>query len=129
MQYLNGFVRLLHTTGRRNGLVISDPFGSGPISGDGNGRKQQQPDSPTSPSPPSRIRARLLLNRKWSVALIFVRALFKYFCGDLSLKIILPHGFHGKAMFDLRTMNITSASLFPGLDGFARSLTQSLRPV
>jgi hypothetical protein len=44
------------------------------------------------------------------------------------LKIVLPRQIHKAAMKDLRQMNITSASLFPGLDGFARSLRWYLTP-
>jgi hypothetical protein len=38
------------------------------------------------------------------------------------IKITLPKGCHGTTIFDLKEMNITAATLFPGLDGFARSL-------
>jgi hypothetical protein len=38
------------------------------------------------------------------------------------IKIVLPKNIHGAAINDLRSMNITSATLFPGIDGFARSL-------
>lgn len=38
------------------------------------------------------------------------------------LKIIIPKGSHKSALDDLRAMNVTAATLFPGLDGFARSL-------
>lgn len=37
-------------------------------------------------------------------------------------KLVLKQGIRHDAMIDLRRMNITAASLFPGLDGFARSL-------
>ncbi len=37
-------------------------------------------------------------------------------------KIILPNKFRKEVIEDLRLMNITSASLFPGLDGFAKSV-------
>lgn len=37
-------------------------------------------------------------------------------------KIILKHTVRDEAMAHLKMMNITSASLFPGIDGFARSL-------
>jgi hypothetical protein len=42
-------------------------------------------------------------------------------------KVILSRGIHEEAVADLRTMNVTSATLFPGLDGFARSLYFDLR--
>ena len=42
------------------------------------------------------------------------------------VKIILPHALHGEILADLRRMNITAATLFPGLDGFARSLQYPL---
>jgi len=38
------------------------------------------------------------------------------------IKIILPHGCSETVIHDLKKMNITAATLFPGLDGFARSL-------
>ena len=38
------------------------------------------------------------------------------------LKILLPKAIHNDARKTLRSMNIDAASLFPGLDGFARSL-------
>jgi FRG domain len=43
------------------------------------------------------------------------------------VKIVIPRGSHKTAMSDLNNMNITSATLFPGLDGFARSLLYHLR--
>lgn len=44
-----------------------------------------------------------------------------------ALKIILPHRIHGAAAKDLHRMNINSGTLFPGLDGYARSMTIHLR--
>lgn len=38
------------------------------------------------------------------------------------VKIVLPHSIRRAALGDLQKMNITAATLFPGLDGFARSL-------
>jgi hypothetical protein len=38
------------------------------------------------------------------------------------LKINLSHKWNNEVIYDLYSMNIDSASLFPGLDGFARSL-------
>ncbi|GER80011.1 MAG: FRG domain-containing protein [Anaerolineales bacterium] len=38
------------------------------------------------------------------------------------IKLILPKGCHATTIFDLKEMNITAATLFPGLDGYARSL-------
>jgi hypothetical protein len=38
------------------------------------------------------------------------------------VKIRVPHDQHRNLLFHLRRMNITDATLFPGLDGFARSL-------
>lgn len=38
------------------------------------------------------------------------------------LKVVLPKAIHTDARRALRTMNIDASSLFPGLDGFARSL-------
>lgn len=43
------------------------------------------------------------------------------------LKIILPHQIHGLAVKDLDRMNINSGTLFPGLDGYARSMAIYLR--
>jgi hypothetical protein len=45
------------------------------------------------------------------------------------VKIILPQEIHNAALFDLAQMNVTAASLFPGLDGFARSLHGWFRDV
>lgn len=43
---------------------------------------------------------------------------------DMSIvKIIIPDELRSQILFKLRNMNITSASLFPGLDGFTRSLS------
>jgi len=38
------------------------------------------------------------------------------------VKIIIPRDCHNSAMFELNQMNINSSTLFPGLDGLARSL-------
>jgi FRG domain len=43
------------------------------------------------------------------------------------VKIRLPRHLHTIALRDLYAMNVTSASLFPGLDGFARSLYHEIR--
>lgn len=43
----------------------------------------------------------------------------------LMVKFIFPRWLHAIAMLDLIKMNVTAASLFHGLDGFARSLQQS----
>jgi hypothetical protein len=45
------------------------------------------------------------------------------------LKIRLPQHLHIKALRDMHAMNVTSASLFPGLDGFARSFYHEIRLV
>jgi hypothetical protein len=45
--------------------------------------------------------------------------------GDLSggvRKLVIPVSERGRAHEELRQMNITRESLFPGLDGFAQSL-------
>lgn len=47
--------------------------------------------------------------------------------GLAGIKIILPRRMHLDIVRDLRKMNITAATLFPGLDGFARSLKFPLR--
>ena len=47
---------------------------------------------------------------------------------DISLiKIIIPSSLHSKALTELYKMNVTAATLFPGLDGFARSLSFHFR--
>jgi hypothetical protein len=45
------------------------------------------------------------------------------------VKIILPRDIHNQAMWDLDQMNVNATSLFPGLDGFARSLHTWFRDV
>jgi hypothetical protein len=42
-------------------------------------------------------------------------------------KLILPRETHEHAFMDLATMNIDASTLFPGLEGFARSLAKHLR--
>jgi hypothetical protein len=42
-------------------------------------------------------------------------------------KIVLPRSIHRAILEDLWSMNIHAASLFPGLDGFARSLRRHVR--
>jgi hypothetical protein len=43
------------------------------------------------------------------------------------VKLILPRESHRETLADLKQMNITATALFPGLDGFARSLNFALR--
>lgn len=43
------------------------------------------------------------------------------------LKIVVPTALHSKGLYDLHDMNVTPATLFPGLDGFARSLNLHIR--
>ena len=43
------------------------------------------------------------------------------------IKLTIPVSCHKGILTDLRRMNITVASLFPGLDGYARSLKYNLR--
>jgi hypothetical protein len=43
-------------------------------------------------------------------------------CRGLATLFCLPESMRREAMSELRKMNVTAASLFPGLDGFARSL-------
>ena len=43
------------------------------------------------------------------------------------IKINYPRAWHAEAYLDLYSMNLDAASLFPGLDGFARSLQYHLR--
>lgn len=45
------------------------------------------------------------------------------------VKIVLPRSIHNKAVWDLDQMNVNATSLFPGLDGFARSLHTWFRDV
>lgn len=45
------------------------------------------------------------------------------------VKLILPNRIHNDGMWRLKNMNISSASLFPGLEGYARSLKQMIRDV
>ncbi|QOR40209.1 FRG domain-containing protein [Billgrantia diversa] len=45
------------------------------------------------------------------------------------VKIILPLHMHNSALLELGRMNINAASLFPGLEGYARSLNGFLRDV
>lgn len=45
-----------------------------------------------------------------------------------AVKIILHRGMHGQILHDLESMNISAATLFPGLDGFARSLRHQIWP-
>jgi len=52
---------------------------------------------------------------------------YKIFTEYPIIKIIIPRGSHKAALYDLKDMNITSASLFPGLDGFARSFLLNFR--
>lgn len=47
---------------------------------------------------------------------------------DISvIKIVIPFSLHSKALVELYKMNVTAATLFPGLDGFARSLSFRFR--
>jgi hypothetical protein len=47
---------------------------------------------------------------------------------DISIvKIVIPSSLHSKALTELYKMNVTAATLFPGLDGFARSLSFHFR--
>lgn len=57
-------------------------------------------------------------------------------CGDADqlsmtpiVKIVLPKEIHNQAVWDLDDMNVNATSLFPGLDGFARSLHTWFRDV
>lgn len=45
------------------------------------------------------------------------------------IKIVVPRKSVRVALIDLQAMNVTSATLFPGLDGFARSLYYHLRMI
>jgi hypothetical protein len=48
---------------------------------------------------------------------------------ELLRKIVLPSSVRGDAMKWLYRMNITNASLFPGLDGLARSIAVEIEMV
>ena len=43
------------------------------------------------------------------------------------IKIVIPHDCQNSALDELKSMNISAATLFPGLDGFARSLNLAFR--
>jgi len=43
------------------------------------------------------------------------------------LKIVIPRDKHKEALYDLHEMNVNPATLFPGLEGFARCLNLHLR--
>jgi hypothetical protein len=43
-------------------------------------------------------------------------------CPALMKKIIIPDILRATVLAELARMNVTAASLFPGLDGFARSM-------
>lgn len=49
--------------------------------------------------------------------------------GAAIVKVVLPQTMHTPALLDLKSMNISATTLFPGLDGFARSLALYLRPI
>src|ERR1700730_8887027 len=57
----------------------------------------------------------------------FTRELEIALSGAKVIKLIIPRCIHRPALMDLKYMNITSTTLFPGLDGFARSLRHYLR--
>jgi len=44
-----------------------------------------------------------------------------------AIRLLLPRHIHKTALVDLHRMNITAATLFPGLDGFARSMQIHVR--
>lgn len=44
------------------------------------------------------------------------------------IKVVLHRGMHGQILNDLESMNISAATLLPGLDGFARSLRHRIWP-
>lgn len=49
-------------------------------------------------------------------------------CGEYgAVKIVLPRTIHKTAIEDLHRMNIGASTLFPGLDGFARSMRYYIR--
>jgi FRG domain-containing protein len=46
---------------------------------------------------------------------------------EIAIKLQLPRQMHETALFELENMNINAVTLFPGLDGFARSLSRGVR--
>jgi hypothetical protein len=44
-----------------------------------------------------------------------------------AIRIVLPKSMQRSALQDLEKMNVTAATLFPGLDGFARSMSHHVR--
>lgn len=52
-----------------------------------------------------------------------LKALPGYDSDDHVIQIIIPHGLRAKGLPQLFEMNISRTSLFPGLDGFAQSLS------
>lgn len=47
-------------------------------------------------------------------------------CPGLITKIVIPDRLRATVLAELASMNVTAASLFPGLDGFARSMYSHL---
>jgi hypothetical protein len=45
----------------------------------------------------------------------------------LLIKLVIPRKSHRRALDDLWDMNVSAKTLFPGLDGFARSLNYQFR--
>ncbi|AVS98535.1 hypothetical protein C8236_06565 [Paracidovorax avenae] len=59
---------------------------------------------------------------KWSKKLDQILRMEHYEERMSVVKLLLPREWHEEILEDLRYMNITAATLFPGLEGFARSL-------
>jgi hypothetical protein len=75
------------------------------------------------PFEPARSYGRLAVQQGLFVAPLDVGSPFMENARHILLtKVVLPFSMRAEALDDLRMMNITEASLFPGLDGFARSL-------
>jgi hypothetical protein len=63
----------------------------------------------------------------WNIELSFMDNLHAVDAADAVMKIVVPSAaVRGRALEQLRLMNITRASLFRGLDGFAQSFRQLL---
>jgi hypothetical protein len=82
------------------------------------------------PVEPPRLNERMSVQQGLFTVFGSVQASFRsnleVYAGDLIvdavLQLVIPAAVREEALSDLQTMNITRASLFPGLDGFAQSL-------
>jgi hypothetical protein len=67
------------------------------------------------------------INKTEPVSIVKLSDIADLNCG--LVKIILPLEIHNAALQDLESMNVNARTLFPGLEGFARSLNIYLRDV